>query len=126
MEGIYQLKRMNRAVGQVTVSKEGLYYKIEASLRLPKGSRYRLTVCFEHNTMDLGLCIPQGDMFIMCTKIPIKRFCGDSFTFMLSEKNERKVIPIQDNKPFSHLDILPQCSFSRENGKAVVIIHQKS
>ena len=120
MEGIYDVTLNGKAVGQVTVTKEGLYYQFSCTVRLPEKGRYRLMACCEASNIDLGLCIPRW-----CTKIPIKRFKKGNYRFLLTEKKDISGIPVESHRPFSDLAMLPQARFYRENGQAFIMLNPK-
>ena len=119
MVGVYDITLNDQALGQVTVTKEGLYYQFSCTVRLPEKGRYRLKACYETGNTDLGFCIPQ-----MCTKIPIKRFGKGDYSFILLEESTR--IAVDQNQPFPYLDRLPNARFYRENGNAYIVLNPKA
>lgn len=121
MEGYYDVTLNDQKVGQVTVSKEGLYYKFSCSVKLPENSRYRLAACCERGAIDLGVCIPT-----LCTKIPIKRFKKEKYRFILSEKKQNQGTPVDKHQPFPCLNMLPYARFYMVNGKGFIIFNPKS
>ena len=121
MEGYYDVTLNDKTVGQVTVTKEGLYYQFSCSVMLPENSRYRLLACCEQGIVDLGLCIPT-----LLMKIPIKRFKKGKYDFILSEKKQNGGVPVDKNQPFPHLNMLPKARFYTDNGKAFIVFNPKS
>lgn len=125
MEGVYEVWLKDMIAGEVLITREGLYYRFLCTVRLPKESRYHLVAYSEVKNVDLGLCIPQGEIFVLSTKIPIKRFDNCRYRYILTAKAEKQVIPIFENQPFTHLNRLPDSYFSVENNVPVIIMGQK-
>lgn len=125
MEGIYDVWLKDKIAGEVLISREGLYYRFLSTVWLPKSSRYHLLAYWEGGNIDLGLCVPQGESFVLNKKIPIKRFDNRRYRYILAAKTVKQVTPIFENQPFTHLNRLPDSYFSVENNIPVIIIGQK-
>ena len=125
MEGIYDVWMPDKIAGQVMVSREGLYYRFLCTVKIPKESHYHVMAQADSGIIDLGLCVPQGDLFVLSTKMPVKRFDKREYRYVLSEKTVKQVIPVFVDKPFVCLNKLTEGYFAKENHIPVIVIRQK-
>ncbi len=119
---MYDVLKNGSVVGSATINKEGLYYYIRCSVQLPKPEFCRVTITDGTNTSDLGICIPDGNAFSCVSRIPCKRLFGTDFKFTISNQTERKSVPIEDGKPFAHLDKLSAAHLHIANGQPEIMI----
>lgn len=111
----------DRKTGEVTVEKEGLYYRFFCRVQLPEGTRCRLYARAEGKNQDLGLCIPQGRDFVVQTRLPVKHFGLGEYQFCLEQPGTEKFVPVYSDRPFSALDSLEQGKFIRRDEVAGIL-----
>ena len=125
MEGTYRIHSGGQAVGTVKVSREGLYYRFECECRLEKMEICKIgAVCGEEQIV-LGTPIPEGQILRLRTKLPIKRFPGETPNFyILGNRIEefKKFVPVDENKPFLYLRDLKNAVFCIQNGISGIVI----
>lgn len=92
-------------VGTAALRENGLYYRIEAACRPDNNRMLRLKAYCADNVIDLGLLVPEDDLFVLCKDIPIKLIKDKNIRFYLQEKGAQR-IQIRCNVPFSYLHCL--------------------
>ncbi len=110
------------AVGNATIKKEGLYYCIHCKCDLPQKGIFRVVVADTGNAYDLGICVPDGDLYSCVTRIPCKRFCSNALVFTLVSNDKTVGVPIGNGKFFAHLDKLNAARLQYTNGQPEIII----
>ena len=108
-----------RVVGTVEMQKKGLYYQLCCRCKLPAGKIYRLKAVCEHNTVDLGICVPFEDDFGVDKSVPVKCFDTKIVSFYLfanSGETNDIFIPLETEKPFSNLQNIMDAKFERRDG----------
>ena len=107
------------SVGHARIQKEGLFYKFICSCTPPDSSVYRISVDDGENRRDLGICVPQGDIYTLTARVPCKYLKGDSLHFELTDK-KAVAVPVRSGEPFDHLEQLENARFHEENGQAEI------
>lgn len=120
---MYEIFWKGSRVGNATIYKEGLYYRINCSCNLPKTERFRVTVTDGDNTYDLGICVPAGNVYSCVASMPCKRFSGSDFIFTITDGAEKKVVPVDAGEPFSYLDKLSTARLQYANGQPEIVIN---
>lgn len=113
-------------VGQVQVTRKGLYYHFSCHCRLESEKIYRLYVSCGSENLNLGVPIPcQGD-FQLETQIPIKRLGDGEMSFQLRTPNEQqknsKFCPIYPEEPFAYITRLKNAHLVRQNGQKGILL----
>lgn len=105
MNDKYEVKLVDDSVGEVMISRQGLYYSVECTVKLSKPMKCRLIAQGDSQSLDLGLCVPKGECMVITTKIPVKRFPRAPVSFVLLEPSTQSqhFIPICAEKPFPEL-----------------------
>lgn len=98
--------------GEVTVTKQGLYYAFSCVVHLPPGSHCRLYASTQGEIRDMGLCVPSGNAFVLQTRIPAKYFGGGEYSFCLNKPVTEEFVPVSSDKPFPALDRLESGKFA--------------
>ena len=109
MEGTYPVLHGDQPVGKVRVARQGLYYHFCCRLQLAGSCVYRLELSCEDATENLGIPVPEGDLFVLTKSIPIRRLGSGKPTFRVVPKNESfqgRFVPISPEEPFAYLDRL--------------------
>lgn len=119
MEKVYDVGFMQQKAGQVTLKKEGLYWRIFCRLENLEKGYYRLSVNNGCCVFDLGLCVPVSNGFGMNTTVPIKRIGEEGLTFFLESGKSGKqelFVPIRAEEPFAYLQRLEKAYLDRKDG----------
>ena len=117
MKSLYPVLWNQEEVGEVGVTKQGLYYVFSCRMQLPPGSRCRLYACSQGDSRDLGLCIPEGNFFVLQTRIPAKYFPEEEYSFCLNQPATGRFVPVRKDRPFPELDKLESGKFSISGGE---------
>ena len=125
MEGEYEIKLGNRPMGKVRVTREGLYYRFRCRCQLTGDSVCKVMA----EDISLGILVPQGDGFVLDTKLPVKRF-GEGCTDFQIQPNrpvlDGRFIPIKPEEPFAYIERLKNAYLTRQNGQLGVVIREKA
>lgn len=111
----------NKVVGQAEIIREGLFYKIHCFCTLPDSGIYRIAVMDGETVLDLGICVPSGDKFVLNTRVPVKKINGDHVEFQLVAGNKQG-IPVATGREFPHLDKLETARLQVANGQWEIMI----
>ena len=116
----YPIICKNKPVGTAQVTVEGLYYRIRCWCTQEARPPRRILMRSEAASVDLGICLPDGQQFIMNTRIAAKRLGEGAFSFHMSAPEYEKGIfyVVETNKPFPHLSSLKRARFTVQDGKA--------
>ncbi len=112
MQSQYPVYYHNQKSGEVTVEKEGLYYRFFCRAQLPDGTRCHLIVHTADKRHDLGLCVPQGKYFAAQTRLPVKYFSQGACHFSLEQTGKERFVPLYPDQPFPALGDLEQGKFA--------------
>ena len=111
----------NVPVGQAQIKQEGLYHKITCQCVLPNKRIYRIKVSDGINDVDLGICVPEGDCFILTSRVAVKKLSTENLKFYIIT-NQPSEFHIADGKPFEALDKLEAARLQYRNGQLYVVI----
>lgn len=109
MERQYSVTRNGQHCGKVTVSRQGLYYRIHCRCRLPAEDIYRLQAAWGIRIENLGVLVPMEDMFGLDTRIPVKQLGEGELVFTVTAKRQPiqgRFVPIVDEEPFAYISRL--------------------
>lgn len=125
LEGNYAVLLGKQEVGRVVLRKQGLYYHICCRCRLPESNIFRLRITCGDTSENAGVLVPQGNGFLLDTKIPVKRLKGGIPEFSLiskTEKAEGTFAPVYPDEPFAYISNLKESYLSRKNGQLGISI----
>ncbi len=115
MERQYSVSLNGQHCGKVTVSRQGLYYRIHCRCLLPSEDIYRLQAACGIRKENLGVLVPTEDRYGLDTKIPMKQLGEGELVFSVTLKREPVqgyFVPIVDEEPFGYISRLKE-SFLR-------------
>lgn len=121
MESQYPVTWAAKEVGQVAVTRQGLYYRFVCRVQLPAGSRCRLYACGEGEHRDLGLLIPGGSGYELQTRVPAKYFEAGKYRFCLDQPAQAEFVPVRCSEPFPALDRLEGGKFAYFEGEPGIV-----
>lgn len=111
--------------GSVCITKEGLYTRFLCQCKLPDNDIYRLLLTCNGLNTDLGICVPQGEYY-MVNKVVKSRQIGDGeMCFRITsttEKNKDRFIPMLSDKPFDYISQLENMMLCVDNHGYGIII----
>ena len=119
MIGEYPVFLGKHQLGTVAVKRAGLYYQFVCRCKLPGNVLYRLRISCDDTQENLGVLVPEGDRFVLNTKLPVKKFREGSPEFWIfsnSEGSGEKVIPVYPDEPFAYISRLKDMYLVRKNG----------
>ena len=122
---MYRIIWNEEPVGTVNVKKEGLYYRFSCICRPAEKRIYKIYVSDGCTETDLGICVPEGEDFVLNTKIPSKYFQQETFLFRLVPKQGKRIlVPIKDGMSFPYLEKLNDSCVKTFNGVRCIVIDQ--
>ena len=109
-------------MGAANIKKEGLYYIIFCECTLPGEGIYRIIVSDGDTKRNLGICVPTGNRFTLCARVPSKGLREEKLSFTLVPKEMRSSCPVQTGMPFEPLDQLDSARMEVSGGEASIIL----
>ena len=95
MSETYEITYDAASVGTAQVKKQGLYLLLSCRCSLPDEGLYRIHACYGCDRMDLGICVPMGEVFGMDKKIPLKQIPEGTPSFFLLPKDWKPEEPVE-------------------------------
>ena len=123
----YSILRGGEPIGQACVEKKGLYYYFSCRCDLSGEVIYRLTVSCGEKCENLGVPVPEGNTFVLNTRIPANKLGHGQMTLRAVPKHGRldgKFIPISPNEPFEYLRKLENAVFEKRNGQPGIVLRE--
>ena len=125
---MYEIIFGNKTVGNATVKKEGLYYKITCVCNPPSRKLHRITVGNGTTEIDLGICVPDENGFTLSARVPIKQLLGDNFLFSMVPNDRRSAVSenlegvlVETGGVFDRLDQLQTARLRVINGQSIIV-----
>ena len=105
----YIIKYDGKEAGQMQVQKVGLYYQLQCCCSFPRKDFYRIIIKHSTGSIDLGICVPEGDKYYIRTKIAANLITGDDWQpCAVDSQNKAGSIEITENASFRYLSRLRQ------------------
>ena len=124
MTGTYHITLDNHRVGTAAVTQQGLYYRIACQCVFKVKGFYCISAESGEHREHLGLCIPEGDRYILNKSIPVKRFPEKKLSFYASRKKENSehtFIPVETGGEFTGLAELMNGKFESSKGSNYIV-----
>ena len=128
MEGTYDVLLGTQKMGNVVVSRQGLYWHFCCRCDLSGEVMYYLTVQIDRQCERLGLLIPVDGMFGLNTQLPVKRLEQGSPTFFLQARRSAscgQFIPVRMEEPFAYLTRLQEAYLATQNQQMGIILPEE-
>ena len=125
--GTYPILRGGETIGQASVEKKGLYYHFSCCCNLSGEVIYRITVSCGEKCENLGVPVPDGENFVLNTRIPVNKLGQGQMTLRAVPKHnslEGKFIPISPDEPFDYLRQLEKAVFEKRNGQPGIVLRE--
>jgi len=127
LNGSYAVQFGNRTVGNVTVRRQGLYYRFCCSCQLSGDVLCRLLVSCGNAQQDLGILVPMEEGFGLDTKIPVKRLGEGRPEFTLLPKQSAistLFVPVYPEEPFAYIAKLKDAFLSKNENQIGICIKE--
>lgn len=114
----------NDPVGTGRITKEGLYYHFFCSCRFTGQVVFSIFAACGDNHIDLGICVPKDNRFILDKRIPAKRLGEGEITLFAQPRHPEltgKFVPILAEEPFAYLERLQKCCL-KKRGKTLGVV----
>ena len=104
------------------MQKSGLYYKFFCKCIPPDSGAYRVILICEETEINLGICVPNNEYFILNKQVPVKYIEEGEWSFSLrSVTNVNDIrIAVLENEPFPMLHQLEMAHLVNTDGKIFV------
>lgn len=125
MEGTYPILLGGEPIGQASVEKRGLYYHFFCKCDLSGEVIYRITVQTGEKTENLGIPVPEEDLFTLTAKLPVSRFGEGNMVFRAVPRHaqlEGEFVPLSPDSPFPYLARLQNAFLEKRNGQLGVVL----
>ena len=121
----YPILRGGETIGQASVEKKGLYYYFSCRCSLSGEVIYRLVASCGEKRENLGVPVPEGETFVLNTRIPVNKLGQGTVTIQAVPKHgslDGKFIPISPDEPFEYLRQLEKAVFEKRNGQPGIVL----
>lgn len=127
MEGNYELKFGGQAVGKVQVTREGLYYRFCCRCRLTGDVISKVVLLCGGQQENLGILVPEGEGFLLNTRLAIKRLRQGSpaFVVMPHRPGGERFVPIKPEEPFSYIARLQNAYLANRCGVWGIVLGEE-
>ena len=125
MVGIYDVKIGEEKAGEMTVEKQGLYYRFSCRCKLSGKTVHSVAAVCGGERVHLGVCVPMDGRFGLDKKLPCKQFAGMKPEFRLiprSGNQGRKFVPVYPEEPFAYMAKLKDSFMEIRDGQVGVSI----
>lgn len=125
MEGKYPILLGQETVGEADVTKEGLYYRFDCRCSFAGESMFRLHAVCDGKEAMLGLPVPEGEGFVLRTKVPAKRLGQGDLSVRAVGKHrleEGRFIPLSPQEPFAYIAQLKNAYLAKKEGITGVLL----
>lgn len=121
----YDVMLNSSPVGTVRITPEGLFLRFQCWCHLPDKQIYRLQVCNNNRTIDLGICVPEGDSYYVDKRVRKQDVADRKMTFSLqaqTNKSDQNDHLIDPQKPFHYIRNLPDSRLAIRDGIYKIVI----
>lgn len=125
MEGTYEIMLGGEPVGQVTVARQGLYYRFSCRCDLSGEVIYRITVSCGGKSESLGIPVPKDGEFVLDTRLAASRLGEGTPRFAAVPRRPElggQFVPISPEEPFCYLHRLENAYLARKDGQVGIVI----
>ena len=128
MELEYDIYYGEKIAGKAIMKQQGLYYQIECSCHFPTKELYRVFLRTSGTEINLGVCVPAGDIAKTRSKISINRVDLSSLHFYISLKNENTsaYFPVYTGCDFIAISQLRSSSFCLYRNEPAIKINENT
>lgn len=124
----YDIVENGYIVGTAEIETEGLYLNVRARCSPRDKQIHRLILFSSAGQIDLGVCVPEDNVYVVNKRVQRKLIGEDVLQFILEPKEnagQRQFVPVDSGKPFAYLDVLHSCYFENRSGIYGVVLISK-
>lgn len=129
MEGRYSVFQNEKVIGEVDVSRQGLYYRFFCRCNYHGDNFCRLMIQLGDTEVSLGIMVPEGPEFILEKRLPVKKFGMETPVFYIpypkDPSPEGMFVPISKDEPFLWLTKLRKAFLIHHDGRVGAWIPEK-
>lgn len=115
----YKIFLGKEQIGQAQFTQAGLYYLIKCRCKLPNDRIYGITAQCDDGAVFLGTCYPEGSVFLLQTRKPVKHFPGrvrHLDAALKSTGQTDSVTVIKESAPIDFLESIECTRLGKQNG----------
>ena len=112
-------------VGTVCVHQIGLYTQFECQCTFSKDDLYRIVAKHKAGQINLGICIQEGDFYVINTKIPTKYIGYNDLKFCAlveSEVDDATFVPVTTDARFGYIADIMHAKFCVREGRKGLLL----
>ena len=120
MTGVYPIFAGSEPIGTAKITREGLYYRLDCRCALSGDVWYKVLITGDDVYEDLGVCVPFGNEFGVCTKVPAKRLEGKTYRFCAVPRHgthTKNVVAVTEGSPFDYISKLESAVLMKKEGQ---------
>ena len=122
MVKLFSIHYEKNQVGYAKCTRQGLYYHISCDVKRIDNNLYRVYVIDSSKIMDLGICVPEGNRFVINKRIPIKSFDGEPERFILiADADVKHFVPVLENVPFDYIQKLDKSKYYYYESRSYIV-----
>ena len=124
----YGVAMGDHRIGEAEVFREGLYYRIRCRVRLSGKVLCKVLVSCGTREDNLGVLVPEGDAFVLETRIPVKRLGEGELRFRVLPRHTElkgRFVPLAPEEPFRYLSRLKDARLVRRGDVTGILIEEK-
>ena len=121
----YPVYLEKQAVGQVEITKQGMYYLLDCRCHLPGDEAVRLILDCSGRQQDLGILVPHDGDFGMKARISVRHLEEGTPAFYVKprhEKAEGSFVPVSPEKPLPDLLCLEKAVLAVQDGQVGLLL----
>ncbi len=115
-----------QTVGTAFITRKGLYLHIRCCCNFPDKKIRRIRMCIENEVFDLGVCIPEKNLFVINKAIPLKRIGAGEISFHVFNIKDSQFFSLTELDQFNAICKLQNACLSVKNGEAGIMIKDQS
>ena len=119
----------NEPIGVASIQRQGLYWHIRCSCKLTGTVIYKILAGNGIREESLGVLVPEGEEFMLETKIPVKRLGEEDLHFRAVPRHTThrgRFIAVYPDEPFSYIDKLKSAYLERRSGLLGIVLRDEA
>lgn len=123
---VYPVFWGEKRVGNISLRKNGLYYKLDCQCSLPGNSIFRLFAECGDWKCKIGIPAPEGACYALRANVRFGEIPVDDLRFFIAADENQSLqqrIPIYEDKPFLHMGDLEKMIFKNIDGQIYLMLN---
>lgn len=123
----YDVFMSGKNIGNVNVTKEGLYYVFHCRCDLPDSEIFRLFAENGKQVTDFGVLVPGKEGYTLLKKIPVKKFGEEPLSFRVTSQKQQHAyvsIPVFENRAFDYISKLTGARMHIDKGNYYILFQE--